>query len=144
MCIRDSKKAVLLEEDILRRLVNEGNKDSVDDDDEDDTAAVILAEHGVHVHGDEDEPKKSEPVDRSADVKTHLRLLKLAYQRLGQWPKSYNVYEQLNADVFRLYGAQLKGVEGVEKWQVKGFGSGKAESEDGAFVAPKQWDIVVG
>ncbi|KAK4245580.1 hypothetical protein C7999DRAFT_16221 [Corynascus novoguineensis] len=63
-------------------------------------------------------------------VRHHLHLLKLAVQRLGYWPKDYAEYERLNADVFREYGAYLQGVEGVEKWDLKAFGNGKAEADD--------------
>lgn len=133
------KKAVLVEEDILRWFVAEvsGNQD-----DEDDTAAAILAEHGVQVSGPVDQTEE-QSVDRSVEVKAHLHLLKLAFQRYGQWPKAYGVYEQLNADLFAQFGAALKGQEGVEKWTSKGFGSGKAESTEGAFTAPAQWDILL-
>lgn len=134
------KKAILVEEDILRWFVAEG---SGNQDDEDDTAAAILAEHGVKVSGPEDAEDSENTVDRSAEVKTHLKLLKLAFQRYGQWPKNYAVYEQLNADVFAQYGEALKGLEGVEKWSAKGFGAGKAESNEGAFTAPAQWDILL-
>ena len=129
----------MIEEDILRWFVSE---ESGTNDDEDDTAAAILAEHGVQVNSPSDEGE-DKSVDRSAEVKTHLHLLKLAYQRYGQWPKAYGVYEQLNADIFASYGGALKGAEGVEKWSAKGFGAGKAESGEGAFTAPKQWDILV-
>jgi len=134
------KKAVIIEEDILRWFVSEG---AGTNDDEDDTAAAILAEHGVQLSSPADEDAEKSSVDRSAEVNTHMRLLKLAFQRYGQWPKSYGVYEQLNADVFANYGSALKGAEGVEKWSAKGFGAGKAESDEGAFTAPKQWDILV-
>jgi hypothetical protein len=77
------------------------------------------------------------------EVKTHLHLLKLAFQRDGQWPKAYPVYEQLNADVFAQYGSALKGMEGVEKWSAKTYGNGKAEANEGAFIAPTQWDILL-
>lgn len=133
------KKAVIVEEDILRWFVSEG---SGNNDDEDDTAAAILAEHGVALSGPEDESEE-QSVDRSVEVKTHMNLLKLAFQRYGQWPKNYAVYEQLNADIFAHYGAALKGAEGVEKWTAKGFGSGKAESNEGNFAAPAQWDIIL-
>lgn len=64
-------------------------------------------------------------------AKMHFRLLKLAVERLGAWPKDYSEYERLNADVFREFGDSLDGVEGVEKWNLRAFGSGKAEgSED--------------
>ncbi|KAI1854293.1 hypothetical protein JX266_001434 [Neoarthrinium moseri] len=62
-------------------------------------------------------------------VRRHLRLLKLALQRLGSWPKDYAEYERLNADVFAQYTDDLKGVEGVEKWDLKAFGDGKAEAD---------------
>ena len=70
----------------------------------------------------------------------HLRLLKFAYQRYGDWPKSYATYEKLNADVFRYF--ELKGIEGVEKWNAKAFGRGKAESGEGTFAAISDWDIL--
>ncbi|SPO01633.1 related to NACHT domain protein [Cephalotrichum gorgonifer] len=60
----------------------------------------------------------------------HLWYLKLALERLGSWPKDYAEYERLNADVFREYPDDLKGVEGVEKWRLSSYGSGKAESDD--------------
>lgn len=136
------KKAVIIEEDILRWFVSE---EAGTNDDEDDTAAAILAEHGIKPDSPADESSpddESKTVDRSAEVKTHLHLLKLAFQRYGQWPKAYAVYEQLNADVFASYGGALKGAEGVEKWSAKGFGAGKAESGEGAFRAPREWDII--
>ncbi|KAJ5727408.1 hypothetical protein N7493_005228 [Penicillium malachiteum] len=63
-------------------------------------------------------------------VRQHLQLLKLSLQRLGDWPKDYSEYEQLNADLFLEFADELKGVEGVEKWNLKGFGSGKASSKE--------------
>lgn len=86
---------------------------------------------------------EEESVDGSAAIKHHLQLLKLAYQRFGQWSKPYGAYETLDAEIFKQYGTELKGVEGVEKWQAKGFGGGKAENGEGAFAPPQQWDILV-
>ena len=63
-------------------------------------------------------------------AKKHLHLLKLAIERLGNWPKDYKEYEQLNSDLFTAFGNDLKGVEGVEKWNLKQFGSGRAEASD--------------
>ncbi|KAJ1323672.1 ankyrin repeat domain-containing protein 50 [Microdochium nivale] len=63
-------------------------------------------------------------------VRTHFRLLKLAVERLGAWPKDYNEYERLNADVFGEFGESLGGFEGVEKWDLGKFGGGKAESSE--------------
>lgn len=76
-------------------------------------------------------------------VRQHLRLLKLAVQRLGAWPKDYSEYERLNADVFREFGSDLKSVEGVEKWDLKSFGAGKAEgNEDMLNGEVKNWELV--
>jgi hypothetical protein len=61
-------------------------------------------------------------------VRQHLQLFKLAIERFGDWPKDYSEYERLNSDVFREFKEDLQGIEGVEKWNLKNFGSGKAES----------------
>ncbi|PYH42905.1 NACHT domain protein [Aspergillus saccharolyticus JOP 1030-1] len=68
--------------------------------------------------------------DEGKHVRQHLHLLKLAVERLGDWPKEYAEYERLNADLFRTFAADLKDVEGVEKWNLKRFGSGRAEASD--------------
>jgi hypothetical protein len=119
------------------------------EDDDDDTAASILAEHGIQstTHGQfgggEEEHAAFNETRRAELVRTHIRLLKLAYQRLGSWPKQYAVYEKLNADLFRSFGEELRGFEGVEKWTAKGFGGGKAESNEGAFQTSRSWEIIV-
>ena len=136
------KKALFVHEDILRLLVN----DSIGADDEDDSRSAILAEDGISVNGEQEEleplGEDGKPVDKGKLALTHLRLLKYAYQRFGGWPKAYSEYERLNADVFRTFGSELKGVEGVEKWQTKGFGGGKAESIEGSFTGLKNWEFV--
>ncbi|GFF75425.1 hypothetical protein IFM53868_01576 [Aspergillus udagawae] len=73
-----------------------------------------------------------EPVGHVPDgerVRRHLYLLKLAVERLGGWPKDYSEYERLNADLFREFASDLNGVDGVEKWDLKAFGAGKAEGD---------------
>ncbi|KAL4864920.1 hypothetical protein BDV12DRAFT_200638 [Aspergillus spectabilis] len=75
-------------------------------------------------------------------VRYHFKLFKLAIQRLGSWPKDYTEYERLNADIFREYPSAVKGVDGIEKWDLKGFGAGKAESnEDQVDVNFKDWRL---
>ncbi|KAJ5666870.1 hypothetical protein N7462_011279 [Penicillium macrosclerotiorum] len=75
-------------------------------------------------------------------VRQHLLLLKLAVQRLGDWPKDYSEYERLNADLFREFSDELKGVEGVEKWDLKKFGAGKAVSNDDTLnLEIKTWEL---
>ncbi|EME77291.1 uncharacterized protein MYCFIDRAFT_60116 [Pseudocercospora fijiensis CIRAD86] len=141
------KKAMIVHEDTLRWLLSDTTGGEVGGDaDDDDTAATILAEHGVHVNaehsghghatGNIDDAKRTQLVQK------HMRLLKLAYQRVGQWPKQYAVYEKLNAELFKVFPEALKGYEGVEKWQVKGFGSGKAESNEGQFKGSAHWEIL--
>ncbi|KAJ6178050.1 C2H2 type zinc finger domain protein [Penicillium mononematosum] len=73
-------------------------------------------------------------------VRQHLFLLKLALQRLGDWPKDYSEYERLNADLFLRFGNELKDFEGVDKWNLKEFGGGKASSnEDMLELGFKSW-----
>ncbi|AEO60474.1 hypothetical protein MYCTH_2120499 [Thermothelomyces thermophilus ATCC 42464] len=81
-----------------------------------------LLAHGQHLH-------RAQP-DAGQVVRQHLRLLKLAIQRLGSWPKDYAEYERLSTDVFREYGADLRGVEGVERWDLRAHGRGRAEADD--------------
>ncbi|KAJ4371534.1 hypothetical protein N0V83_004753 [Neocucurbitaria cava] len=134
------KKAVGVHEDVLRLVVHEQGSGKDSDDDELDTAAALLAREGVSVKSSPNTPTTtssmdSATIDRSATALKHLHLLKLAYQRLGGWPKPYDEYERLNAQIFRAFGAeeQWKGVAGTEKWDAKAFGGGKAESQDGGF-----------
>lgn len=136
------KKAILVHEDVLRWLLSDSTGGAAGaDDDDDDTAASILAEHGVHHEAEQAESSLSDS-QRSELIKHHLHLLKLSYQRLGSWPKPYASYERLNADLFKAFGENLKGVEGVEKWQAKGFGGGKAESNEGTFGGSSSWEIL--
>ncbi|PWY75001.1 NACHT domain protein [Aspergillus heteromorphus CBS 117.55] len=76
-------------------------------------------------------------------VRQHLQLFKLAVERLGEWPGDYEDYNRLNASVFKEFPKSLEGVEGVEKWNLKAFGSGKAESNDDVLNLDLQsWDIL--
>lgn len=71
-------------------------------------------------------------------VRQHLHLLKLAVERLGDWPKEYSEYERLSAELFSAFGGDLKGIEGVDKWNLKNFGSGRAEASDD-LISPKSY-----
>lgn len=139
------KKAIGVHEDILRLVVNDhGSGD--DSDDELDTTAYLLAKEGVNVKKQEGQPTAAldaNNIDKSTIALRHLQLLKLAYQRFGGWPKAYDEYESLNAQIFRTFGAEAKwkGVQGTEKWSAKEFGQGKAESQDGAFKGIDDWAL---
>ncbi|KAF9883415.1 hypothetical protein FE257_003498 [Aspergillus nanangensis] len=69
-------------------------------------------------------------VSPGEQVRHHLKLLKLAVERLGDWPKEYGEYERLNADLVREFPDDLSAVDSVEKWDLKAFGAGKAESNE--------------
>ncbi|KNG91392.1 NACHT domain protein [Aspergillus nomiae NRRL 13137] len=76
-------------------------------------------------------------------VRQHLRLLKLAVERLGEWPKEYSEYETLNTDIFKAFGNELKGVDGVEKWDLKKFGCGQAEATDDLIMPASDEGVVL-
>jgi hypothetical protein len=40
-------------------------------------------------------------VSQGEHVRTHLKLVKLAIERIGAWPKDYSEYERLNNDILR-------------------------------------------
>ncbi|KAJ5767230.1 uncharacterized protein N7511_004846 [Penicillium nucicola] len=69
-------------------------------------------------------------MEEGKHVRQHLHMLKLAVERLGDWPKEYSEYERLSQDLFSLFGHDLEGVESVDKWNLKSFGSGQAEASD--------------
>lgn len=78
-------------------------------------------------------------------VRAHLNLLKLSIQRLGDWPKDYSEYQTLSAGLFAEFGDELKGVSGVEEWNPKNFGSGKASSAEDTFdLKAFTWSIDLG
>lgn len=139
------KKAFGVHEDILRLVVHEhGSGD--DSDDELDTTAYLLMQEGINVKKQEGQPTKAldaENIDKSAIALRHLQLLKLAYQRLGSWPKAYEEYERLNAQVFRTFGgdAKWKDMQGTERWNAEKFGNGKAESQEGGFSGLGNWAL---
>ncbi|PLN80694.1 hypothetical protein BDW42DRAFT_185851 [Aspergillus taichungensis] len=68
--------------------------------------------------------------DEGKHVRQHFHLLKHAVERLGSWPKDYSEYSRLSAELFNAYPEDLKGVDGVDKWNLKNYGSGRAESSD--------------
>lgn len=77
-------------------------------------------------------------------VRRHMRYMKLALERLGSWPKDYAEYERLNAEIFRQYPDDLKDVAGVEKWNLRGYGAGKAEAKDDLLnTGFNNWEILI-
>jgi hypothetical protein len=75
-------------------------------------------------------------------VRAHFHLFKLAVQRLGDWPKDYSEYDSLNTALYAEFKDELEGVEGVEKWDLKSFGAGKAAgSKDTLDLKNFSWSI---
>src|SRR4051812_40433406 len=107
------KRAIGVHENVLRSLTLDPLGLNEDDD--------------VTVLSSDPEPLDiSDVVSKHATQGTyarrHLTLLRAALERFGDYPKPYAEYEQMNADVFHTYAEDLRGVEGVEKWNVKKFG----------------------
>lgn len=130
------KKALGVHEDILRVVVSDQDEDT---DDEDKIPAYLAnSQNGKQIKAFD-----VDSIDKSAIALRHLHLLKLSYQRLGNWPKSYDEYARLNAQIFRTFGNDpaWKGVQGTEKWDAKPFGSGKAESQEGGFTGISDWSF---
>jgi hypothetical protein len=139
------EKALDVHVNILRLVVCEHVRVG-DTDDELDTLAYFPAEEGSDIQKQGKQTIVAldvENIDRSAVAFRHLQLLKLAYQRLGGWPKSYNEYGRLIAKVFSIYGTDTKwmGVQNPEKWSAQGFGNGVAESQHGAFRDVAVWAL---
>ncbi|PKX90746.1 uncharacterized protein P174DRAFT_423609 [Aspergillus novofumigatus IBT 16806] len=126
LAYRYYKKAAALHENALRAFI-------------DPTALASPAiDEGASSSGSESGPPSpgERPEGSGKYVRQHLHLLKLAVERLGNWPKEYKEYEKLNSALFQAFGDNLKGVEGVDKWNLKNFGSGRAEASDD-LISPK-------
>ena len=141
-------KALSVHEEMLRILDHDSADGVMGDDDDYDSTGAILAEHGItpsdgaavnSVNG-----VNGDSTDQSAVARTHLRNLKFAYQLLGSWPRSSSEYENLFVQVQQNFSAETKDMQGPDKWQVKGFGNGKAESGEGAFDFDKvqTWELL--
>ncbi|CAG8182384.1 unnamed protein product [Penicillium nalgiovense] len=118
LAYRYYRKAAALHENALRVFIDPTSESASDVD--------------IEVISGMSSPAASSPGENAEGkhVRQHLHMLKLAIERLGDWPKEYPEYERLNRDLFRIFANDLEGVEGVEKWNVQSFGSGKAEASD--------------
>jgi hypothetical protein len=130
------KKSAAVHENLLRVFVD---PDFADFEDRMDASFSM---DGSAVDLDLADSSNGHSISEGEHVRQHLLLLKLAVQRLGDWPKDYAEYERLNADVFASFREDLAGVEGVEKWNLKSFGSGKAASDEDTFKLDfSSWEL---
>ncbi|KAL4883534.1 hypothetical protein BJY04DRAFT_216358 [Aspergillus karnatakaensis] len=130
------KKSAAVHENILRTLSDPAFADL------DGSFDGNMSTDGSAFDGDYNDFFTNNGASIEEQVRHHFMLFKLAIQRLGTWPKDYSEYERLNADIFREYPSVLKGVDGVEKWDLKKFGAGKAESnEDLVDTEFKDWQL---
>jgi len=143
------RKAIMLHQDALKTLVDvDGAENSDDEDLESDIGSVNTAtttsKDGIICSL----PASAAAMERAAEIaaiKIHVRLLKLAYQRHGGWPKQAADYERLTSRVWAEFGSEL-GVKEEQvvssKWTANGFGGGKAESNVDDWKIPEEWSIV--
>ncbi|KAL6229357.1 hypothetical protein BDW75DRAFT_245812 [Aspergillus navahoensis] len=120
------KKAAALHENALRVFVDPSFAPTAIDAQTDEQLSPFAS--GA---SSPDEPEKSP----GRSVRQHLHLLKLAVERLGNWPKDYAEYERLNADVFRKFREDLEGIKGLDKCNLRQFGAGRAEASDDLISA---------
>ena len=143
------RKAIVLHYDALKTLVDvDGSENSDDEDFGSDigsaNTAVTTGKHGMLGSLS----ASVATIERGAEIsaiKTHVRLLKLAYQRYGGWPKQAADYEKLTSKVWAEFGSEL-GVKEDQvvssKWTANGFGGGKAESNMDDWKVPEEWSIL--
>lgn len=120
LAYRYYRKAAALHENALRAFIDPSSESASDVD--------IEVISGMSSPASASSP--GENMEEGKHVRQHLHMLKLAVERLGDWPKEYSEYERLNHDLFSTFTNDLEGVDGVDKWKVQSFGSGKAEASD--------------
>jgi tetratricopeptide (TPR) repeat protein len=119
LAYRYYRKAAALHENALRVFI--------------DPSSASAGEVDVEVISGMSSPSSSASPGESETgrhVRQHLHMLKLAVERLGDWPKEYSEYERLNHDLFSAFSDDLEGVDGIDKWNLQSFGSGQAETND--------------
>ncbi|KAF3395404.1 hypothetical protein DPV78_009173 [Talaromyces pinophilus] len=120
LAYRYYKKAAALHENALRAFVDPTS-----------LASTAIDSGSSSPSSESGPPSPGERSEESGKhVRQHLHLLKLALERLGNWPKDYKEYESLNSALFQAFGDDLKGIDGVDRWNLKDFGSGRAEASD--------------
>ena len=132
-------KALSVHVRVLRSLA--GSASGADHDDEFDPVTAILTEKSLITDSQQGEEDKGKLVDKEARAKTHLRLLKCVYQRLGDLPRLDSEYEELYAYVAKRFGWEQRNMEEIEKWLADEAASGKAENIKVTFDGVDSWEI---
>lgn len=133
LAYRYYRKAAALHENALRAFVDPSSVSATEMDTE-----VIS---GLSAPSSASSP--GETAEDGKHVRQHLHMLKLAVERLGDWPKDYSEYERLNHDLYRTFANDLEGVDGIDKWNLRSFGSGRAEASDDILSSHKRMVIAV-
>lgn len=120
LAYRYYRKAAALHENALRMFIDPSSGSASDVDIE--VISGMSSPSSAASPGENSEEGKH--------VRQHLHMLKLSVERLGEWPKEYTEYERLSHDLFSAFTNDLEGVDGVDKWNLKLFGSGQAEASD--------------
>ncbi|KAJ5102456.1 hypothetical protein N7532_002985 [Penicillium argentinense] len=63
-------------------------------------------------------------------LQQHLQFMKLAIQRLGDWPQDSREYKKLDERLFQFFESDLEGVDHIDTWDLKSYGSGKASASN--------------
>ena len=135
-------KAMAVHEEMLKLLISDTADGVMSDDDDLDSTGAILAEHGISLNVPSANDHVNDTAHQGATAKEHLRLLKFGYQRLGSWPRPFSEYEKLIGQVLHSFEIDTKELQSPDKWQAKGFGGGKAESNEGTFEKVDSWQLV--
>lgn len=155
------KKAASVHEDVLKLLIDADNDDGSDNESVSSSnqstvrsmssptfrrkfsSPTVLSHHHHHHKASITREQEIEA------IRTHLRLLKLTLQRLGEWARARGDYERLTAKVWSEHGGELKAAGMKEdeamagQWRLEGYGNGKAEGsgKDGCFNEPVTWGV---
>jgi len=134
------EKAFWVHVKILRSLTDSAS--GADHDDEFDPVTAILTKKSLITDSQQGEEEKGKLVDEGARAKTHLRLLKCSYQRLGAWPLLDSEREKLYADVAKKFRWEQKNTEEIEKWLADEAAPEKVETIKDTFHKVYSWEIV--
>ncbi|KAK2736384.1 hypothetical protein FQN55_001680 [Onygenales sp. PD_40] len=149
LAARYYKKAAALHENILRALSDSSSSSPLHHelDALDGEGSLAGSVFDIDLRGENGTTTAAIPISNRQHAIRHLGLLRLAIQRLGGWPKDYSEYKRLGEDLMGALEAttgavELSEVEMIETWNVKGFGGGKAQSdEDQVDREFKAWRI---